>query len=257
MGLFDMFKKKECSICGGEIGLLGNRKLEDGNMCKECANKLSPWFSDRRNSTIAEINEQLAYREENKNAVAAFGTTRTIGMNTMILFDENAQKFLVTSARDWKEANPDVLDFSQVTGCTLDIDEDTREEKTKDKEGKYVSYNPPRYDYYYDFYMTIHVNHPYFDEIKFKLNGSSVETNIAGAVPAFRKPNPKLNQDYKEYEAMGREIEKMFAEARTHIREEAAAAAAPKMAVTCPFCGATTTPDASGCCEYCGGSVNG
>jgi len=31
---------------------------------------------------------------------------------------------------------------------------------------------------------------------------------------------------------------------------------APKMAVTCPFCGATTTPDASGCCEYCGGSVN-
>ena len=257
MGLFDMFKKKECSICGGEIGLLGNRKLEDGNMCKECANKLSPWFSDRRNSTIAEINEQLAYREENKNAVATFGTTRTIGMNTKILFDENAQKFLVTSARDWKEANPDVLDFSQVTGCTLDIDEDTREEKTKDKEGKYVSYNPPRYDYYYDFYMTIHVNHPYFDEIKFKLNGSSVETNIAGAVPAFRKPNPKLNQDYKEYEAMGREIEKMFAEARTQIRKEAAAAAAPKIAVTCPFCGATTTPDASGCCEYCGGSVNG
>ena len=63
MGLFDAFKKKECSICGGEIGLLGNRKLEDGNMCKACASKLSPWFSDRRNSTVAEINEQLAYRE--------------------------------------------------------------------------------------------------------------------------------------------------------------------------------------------------
>ena len=28
MGLFGkMFEKKECSICGGEIGLLGNRKL--------------------------------------------------------------------------------------------------------------------------------------------------------------------------------------------------------------------------------------
>ena len=25
----------------------------------------------------------------------------------------------------------------------------------------------------------------------------------------------------------------------------------------CPYCGATTTPDASGCCEYCGGAVNG
>ena len=43
MGFFGkLFEKKECSICGGEIGLLGNRKLEDGNCCKECAAKLSP-----------------------------------------------------------------------------------------------------------------------------------------------------------------------------------------------------------------------
>jgi len=255
MGLFDMFKKKECSICGGEIGLLGNRKLEDGNMCKECANKLSPWFSDRRNSTIAEINEQLTYREENKQSVAAFHTTRTIGKDMKVLFDEDANKFMVTRARNLEEANPDVLDFSQVTGCVLDIEEDMREEKTTDKEGKSVSYNPPRYNYYYDFELTIHVNHPYFDEINFRLNPSSVETTSV-AVPALRKPNPRMNSDYKEYEEMGREIEKLFTSARNQIRKEAAASSAPKMAVTCPFCGATTTPDASGCCEYCGGSVN-
>ena len=60
MGLFGkLFEKKECSVCGGEIGLLGNRKLEDGNLCKGCAAKLSPWFSDRRQSTVAEIQEQL------------------------------------------------------------------------------------------------------------------------------------------------------------------------------------------------------
>ena len=29
-----------------------------------------------------------------------------------------------------------------------------------------------------------------------------------------------------------------------------------KASVTCPYCGATTTPDASGCCAYCGGAVN-
>jgi len=34
MGLFNIFDKKVCAICGGEIGLLGNRKLEDGNLCK-------------------------------------------------------------------------------------------------------------------------------------------------------------------------------------------------------------------------------
>lgn len=256
MGLFDMFKKKECSICGGEIGLLGNRKLEDGNMCKECANKLSPWFSDRRESTIAQIKEQLEYREANKNAVAAFHTTLTLGDNKKILIDEDARKFMVTSARNITEANPDVLDFSQVTGCRLDIDEHSREEKTKDKEGKSISYNPPRYDFYYDFEMTIFVNHPYFDEIKFKLNSSSVETTNGVAVPMSRKPNPRFNMDYKEYEALGREIEKILTSARQMVRNEAIAASAPKIAVTCPFCGATTTPDASGCCEFCGGSVN-
>ena len=25
--------------------------------------------------------------------------------------------------------------------------------------------------------------------------------------------------------------------------------------VTCPYCGATTTPDANGCCEYCGSKL--
>ena len=38
MGLFD---KKYCDICGEKIGLLGNRKLEDGNLCKDCAKKLT------------------------------------------------------------------------------------------------------------------------------------------------------------------------------------------------------------------------
>ena len=41
------------------------------------------------------------------------------------------------------------------------------------------------------------------------------------------------------------------------LLEKIEQAAAPKAAVTCPYCGATTTPDASGCCEYCGGAVNG
>ena len=120
MGLFD---KKYCDICGEKIGLLGNRKLENGNLCKHCANKLSPWFSDRRSSTVEEIKAQLAYREENREKVASFHTTRTLGTVTKVLLDEDAGKFIVTRARDLAEANPDVLDFADVTGCNLDIDE--------------------------------------------------------------------------------------------------------------------------------------
>ena len=255
MGLFGkLFDKKECSICGKEIGLLGNRKLEDGNMCKECAAKLSPWFSDRRRSTVAEIEDQLAYREENKNAVEAFNVTLSLGTNMKVLMDEDAGKFMVTRERNYKNANPDVLDFSQVTGCRLDIEERRTEEMREDKDGNEISYQPPRYYYSYDFHMIIKVNHPYFDEISFDLNSSDVEINPGRG--ASVRPNPQMNPDYREFEEMGREIKEILTQARKQVREEVKAAAAPKIAVTCPYCGATTIPDANGCCEYCCGAVN-
>lgn len=258
MGLFDkIFQKKECSVCGGEIGLLGNRKLEDGNLCKNCASQLSPWFSDRRNSTVEEIKAQLAYREENKKEVAQFNVTRSIGDNMKVLLDEDAKKFVVTAAGNLREANPDVISFAQVTGCDIDIQEGRQEVQRKDAEGNMVSYNPPRYTYDYDFYFTIYVNHPYFDDITFRMNSDSVITTPETGVPDARKPNPRFNVEYKEYDTMAQELKEILTDARQQAREEQAAANAPKEKLTCPWCGATTVPDASGCCEYCGGSMNG
>lgn len=177
-----------------------------------------------------------------------------------VLLDEDQQLFMVTRARNLKEANPDVLSFSQVTGCDLDIDEERTEEmrETKDKDGntKRVSYVPPRYTYRYDFYVVIRVNHPYFDEMRFKLNRSSVEVEVTGRQTTGVTPG-KRNVDYQGYERMGQEIKRALTSIRTQVRKEAAEAAAPKTAQTCPYCGATTIPDANGCCEYCGGAVNG
>ncbi len=223
--------------------MLANRKLDDGNLCKKCAKKLSPWFSDRRHSTVAEIKEQLAYREANKEEVAAFHTTRTLGMNTKIMLDEDAQRFMVTSARNIEDANPDVIGFSQVTGCNLDIDETRTELKRTLPDGKEVSYIPPRYEVEYDFDIIINVDSPWFDEIKFRLNNSRVNANSRG--------------EYDNYRAMGEEIKAVLTQVRQDVRDAAAAASAPKMAVTCPYCGATTMPDANGRCEYCGGAING
>lgn len=54
MGFFDkMFEKKECAICGTELGLLGKTKINEGYLCKECAGKLSPYFHGYRSSTAA------------------------------------------------------------------------------------------------------------------------------------------------------------------------------------------------------------
>ncbi len=344
MGLFgNLFEKKQCSICGGDIGLMGNRKLEDGNCCKDCAAKLSPWFSERRQSTVADIKAQLEYREANREKVAAFHATRTLGDDTKVILDEDAGLFMVTSARNWQSANPDVLAFSDVTGCNLDIEEDRTEIEYKDAEGKRQSFNPKRYAYSYDFYIVIQVNNPYFNEIRFKLNDSSVDNDeetlldsptamprsrsgaarpgavrpdaarpgaarpgaarpdaarpgavrpgaarpdaarpgtarpgtarpgaerpmpgrtpmgggVPGGIPVSNADEVRASLEYQQYEQMGQEIRDALLQVRQDVRDSAAAANAPKMAVTCPFCGATTTPDASGCCEFCGGAIGG
>ena len=129
MGLFD---KKYCDICGEKIGLLGNRKLEDGNLCKDCAKKLSPWFSERRNSTVSEIKEQLAYREKNRERAAQFRTARSYGEDWKLLLDEEHRWFTVTRARDLADANPDILDYTALTGCRVDIDESRTEQMRED-----------------------------------------------------------------------------------------------------------------------------
>ena len=269
MGFFGkIFEKKECSVCGGEIGLLGNRKLEDGNLCKECANKLSPWFDDRRHSTVEQIVEQLEYREANRAKVEEFCVTRTLGEDMKVLIDEDADLFMVTDSGRVKEANPDVLSFSDVTGCVLDIDEDCTELMREGKDGEEISYNPPRYEYDYDFYVTIHVRNPYFDEIRFRLNSSDVtveggsKQNItsarAGRAPSSNaggKFDPTQDMEYRKYKKMGEEIVEVLKKARQQARDEKVTAEAPKVAVMCPHCGAQTTLNASKCCEYCGGVV--
>lgn len=257
MGLFGkLFEKKNCDLCGGEIGLLGNRKLEDGNLCKKCAALLSPWFSDRRKSTVEEIKAQLAYREENRNAVASFHITRTLGRQTKVLLDEDNGKFMVASGRSLPEENPDVLDFSQVTGCNLDISENHEEIKRRDEDGNEVSCVPPRYRYRYDFYCTIQVNSPWFDEMRFKLNPQSVEAeSLEDSGYFLHSTVGERNVDYQEYKALGEEIKEALTKVREGVRETVAAANAPKTAVTCPWCGATTTPNGQGCCEYCGGAL--
>ncbi len=174
MGLFD---KKYCDICGDKIGLLGNRKLEDGNMCKDCAKKLSPFFSDRRSSTVNEIKQQLAYREQNKQILAGFSPMFTFGEDDKIYIDPMKQSFVVSRRNpgSWSDENPDVISLSSVTGCNLRVDEDREEIYTQGKDGVQVSYNPPRYKFTYDFYIDIKVNNPYFDEITVRLNDSDVE----------------------------------------------------------------------------------
>ena len=278
MGLFD---KKYCDICGEKIGLLGNRKLEDGNLCKDCAKKLSPWFSDRRRSTVEDIKGQLSYREENREKAAQFRTTRSFGEDWKVLLDEDHRWFTVTRARDLAEANPDILDFDAITGCRMDIDESRTELTHEDADGKDVSYVPPRYEYSYDFFLVISVRHPYFDEMRFSLNSSSVyyePQKLPQRAPMSHAPmdrpsgrpkminasrvDPEDCAEYRKYRQMGDEICQALEQARSGGKQPVGAAPEENIIMreaardipaagpwTCPACGGNNQGKF---CEYCG-----
>lgn len=253
MGFFGkLFEKKTCDICGGEIGLLGNRKLEDGNCCKHCAGKLSPWFDDRRHSTIAQIQEQLAYREANRQAVAAFQPTLIFGEDKELRIDERRGKFLIAE-RD--EENPDVLDLSQVQSVDLDVDETRYEVMDQDEDGNAVSYDPPRYRYEYNFDVVVRVSHPYFDDMRMRLNGCSVEVYPPASYSPFAYSGTHPGQhtyEYQKYERMGQEIRDRLLHSRP-VMAEAPVQAAPRPKF-CPNCG---SPVSGGkFCGECGAALN-
>ena len=189
MGLFD---KKNCDICGEKIGVLGNRKLEDGNLCKDCAKKLSPFFSERRKSTVEDIRNQLAMREQNREALKSFSPTQVIGTGTKVYIDPRMSKFAVSRRSDYREENADLIDLSAVTDAHYDVEEHRSEIYAKDADGKNVSYTPPRYKYSYEITVYIIVNHPYINEISFEL------TDI--------RPESRYDDNFRRYEQTANEI---------------------------------------------------
>ena len=190
MGLFD---KKYCDVCGEKIGLLGNRKLEDGNLCKDCARKLSPFFSERRSSTVEEIKRQLAYRAENEKKLADFFPSLTFDGSKKVYIDPLGERFIVTGLSNWRSGNPDLIAFSQVCGVNTDIRENKKEIFYKDSDGNEKSYEPSRYTCDYEFNVTIRVDSPWFDEIELELSDGN-------------RPDSRYTDLYREYERKMHEL---------------------------------------------------
>ena len=227
MALFGkLFDKKVCDICGGDIGLLGNRKLDDGNLCKDCAAKLSPFFSDRRHSTVEEIRQQLAYREANARVVPTLNITRTLGTDTKIYVDEPKGKFVVSRFSNWRDRNPDVIDLSQVDAVNTDVREHKSEIYRKTPDGKNESYNPKRYSYEYEFRVELQINSPYFSEIEFELTKN--------------RPDRRGSAEFRDYELMCEEIQRTLRPSQYAAAPQAGfQSAAAAGSWICPACGKT------------------
>ena len=189
MGLFE---KKYCDICGEKIGLLGNRKLEDCNICSKCAAKLSPFFTGRKKSTLDEIKAQLAYREQNRQNLNYFNATRVLGNNTKVYIDDTQAKFVISRKSDYRSENADIIEIAHVISARYEVEEHKSEIYRENSEGRRESYNPPRYDCEYEITIYITVNSPYFSDIQFELTD--------------QRPESRYTEEFRRYEQQANEI---------------------------------------------------
>ena len=263
MGLFDVFKKKDCEICGKEVGMFGYKKLEDGEICKDCVKLLSPWFDDRRHSTVAQIKEQLVYREENQKKLADFRVAQVIGDYYQVYVEETngiPTRFFVSNCDDYMSDNPDIIAFKDLMSCSIDIDSHEEELKRDDGKGNRVSYNPPRYETDYNFYVEMKIaNNPYFDDMRFKINPNTVTLECrASSAVNFRGMNINLGtvnttrqrdmELFERYSDMCKQIEEVVRQSRQ---------TAPAVAAVTPAPVETPAPAGPKFCQSCGAPADG
>ncbi|MBQ7063588.1 MAG: DUF4428 domain-containing protein [Firmicutes bacterium] len=190
-----LFEKKYCAVCGNQVSFFGKRKISDGLLCKDCEAKLSDWFDDRRTSTIAQIKEQLDYREENRKALANFKVTKTMGDGDWrLLIDEEADSFLITAAdiHSIVKVNPDIIRRDEVITSGYSLGE-RKTEETQLVDGKRVSYDPPRFEYSYNIKVELKVRNPYFDEMSFQVHPTTLHLHKVEWAA-----KPKLGEDHSD-----------------------------------------------------------
>lgn len=209
---------------------------------------------------MEEIREQLRLREENRQKLAGFHPTRTIGVDTKVYVDEPGKTFIVTGAQDIMKANPDLIRMDQVADCQMDIRHTRTELKRENAQGEKVSYDPPVYEYDYTFWMEISViGHPYIGSIRFRLNDRDITIRSEARRSLLGMPtddiHPEFNVEYREYLEMATLIVAVM-----KIGSDPQAAAADMAApapVSAPAPAPTPVSSGAWTCRSCGAENTG
>lgn len=263
---------KTCSFCNATIFSLKSNYLKDGCYCKQCKTKLSPFFIHQKTYTINDIRKQLECRKRNEQLFVLFNPTKTIGDYPRLQIDEiNHQFAVVLTSHGTGMSTPDVIDFSQLTDCSVDIVEEKHEVKYKDFSDNLKSFSPPYYAYAYDFYINISVSVPYIQTIRIKVNATPIDNDqphviekTGGLTQMFRDAigsarsfngrtsnatEVQTSSTYLKYEKLANEMRNALWEAKTSMLKN-------KTVAHCPWCGSLNIDNSNGTCVNCCGPLS-
>lgn len=180
-----------CILCGAEAVSFGSQAIAAGWLCGDCVGKMSPWFRLRQDITPGELCTHLAYRESNKALLSDFLPTVRLWRNPTLYMDDVHRQFAVSDAltKEFPAENPDILEYGQILQCDTQIEESKTELKQFSPGLGRISYRPKRYNYRFHIWVRILVNHPFFKEMRFRLNqrplvvsGRDVAASVRGKV---------------------------------------------------------------------------
>lgn len=221
MGLFS----KECAVCGGTADLLSGKKISDGKICKECVEKLSPWFTDYDGATTESIKNQIAARRENRGKLDNFNVTKAWGVKkypvaTQFIYDGENRNFVVVEGPEetFREKNPDIISFSQVRDVYLEVAEDWSETKdqyaVKKTSAQLLQENYDKVYWRYDFILHIELDHPYLTEISYQMNFKTTVMKVPQRKFMYRR-GLEFNGEFR-----GKEIKEQIARLKSLIESE-------------------------------------
>lgn len=212
-----------CILCGEEAASFGSRAVAAGWLCGGCVEKMSPWFRLRQDVAPEELRAHLAYREGNKALLPGFRPAVRLWRNPTLYLDDVRGQFAVSDAltKDFPTENPDILEYGQILQCDMEIEEHRTELKRFSPGLGRISYRPKRYQYRFHVWVRILVDHPFFREMRFRLNqrplevsGLDVAASVLGKVVKDR--------DYQSCVKTAEKMREVLLKARDRVLEEQA-----------------------------------
>lgn len=112
MGLFG--NKEECPICGLPAKGMFNIKIKNNlTLCKGCSKKISMEKSMQQFQSVEDINEHLAYREENCHLFKKFSPTNEV-LCGIFCFREDSQMGKWYYSVEKKPENPELFGYDEI-----------------------------------------------------------------------------------------------------------------------------------------------
>ena len=191
-----LFSKKDCAVCGGRAGL-GSKKLSEGVLCKDCREKLSPWFDAFSEASAEDIRSQIDAREENRRALESFQVTKAWGIKKyqtamQFIYDGDQRCFVVVEGPEdtFKERNPDIIRFDQVRNIWLEVEEGWSESDNQYAPASNRILTQDKYDevfWRYDFYLNFALDHPYLSQIRYPMNFKTTVIQVPQRMFLFKR----------------------------------------------------------------------